>query len=152
MLDPGEKAPEFTLPDQNGDPVSSSEFGKRVVLYFYPRADTSGCTVEAKGFRDEHDAFENAEAVVLGVSTDPVDDLAAFAEKYDLPFRLLADTDGTVAKAYESFDTVEIRGDEREIAVRNTYVVDPEGRIEAVYEGVSPTGHANEVLADLTGD
>jgi peroxiredoxin Q/BCP len=150
MLDTGAEAPGFELPNQDGDTVSLEDFeGRRVVLYFYPRADTRGCTIEAEGFRDDYDAFEDANVAVLGVSNDPVDALEAFREKYDLPFDLLSDEDGSVARAYDSFGTVEMEGQEHEIAFRNTYVIGPDGRIERVYEGVDPNDHAEAVIADL---
>lgn len=150
MLDAGDTAPDFELPDQDGEPVSLSEYeGQRVVLYFYPRADTPGCTTEARGFRDEWDAFEDRNVAVLGVSDDPVEDLAAFAAEYDLPFRLLSDEDGSVASAYDSYGEKQMFGNTFDGVFRNTYVIDADGRIEHVYEGVSPEGHAAEILADL---
>lgn len=150
MLSIGQPAPDFELPNHDGTPVDLSDFeGQRVVLYFYPRADTSGCTKEACGFRDSWDAFEDHDVAVLGVSNDPVEDLAAFKEKYDLPFTLLSDPDGDVATAYESYGTREIRGEQWEIAFRNTYLIDEDGAIERVYENVSPEGHASEILDDL---
>jgi peroxiredoxin Q/BCP len=150
MFDPGAEAPEFELPNQNGDPVALSDFaGRRVVLYFYPRADTRGCTVEAKGFRDDYEAFEAADVVVLGVSNDPVDAIAGFHEKHDLPFDLLSDENGSVARAYDSFGTIELEGEEHDIAFRNTYVIGPDGTTERVYEGVDPTDHPDEVLEDV---
>ena len=150
MLDVGDAAPEFELPNQDGDTVSLSDFrGERVVLYFYPRADTPGCTTEAQGFRDEYEAFEAHDAVVLGVSDDPVSDLEPFAEKHDLPFHLLSDESGEVAAAYDSYGEKNMYGRTFDGVFRNTYVVDPEGRIERVYEGVSPEGHAEQILDDL---
>ena len=152
MLEPGVEAPDFTLPNQNDDEVSLSDYrGRRVVLYFYPRADTPGCTTEACGFRDSWDDFADADAAVLGVSDDPPADLADFAEKYDLPFELLADEDGAVASAYDSYGEKNMFGNTFDGVFRNTYVVDAEGRIEFVYEGVSPDDHAEAVLADISG-
>lgn len=150
MLETGQEAPAFELPDQNGDPVALADFeGQHVVLYFYPRADTPGCTTEACGFRDRWDAFDERDAAVLGVSNDPVENLQPFREKYDLPFTLLSDEDGGIATAYESYGDVEVDGDVYDIALRNTYLIGPDGRIEAVYEDVSPDGHAEDILADL---
>jgi len=150
MLDTKQEAPDFELRNQDGETVRLSDFeGRKVVLYFYPRADTRGCTIEAKGFRDEWDEFEARGVAVLGVSNDPVEDLESFREKYDLPFTLLSDEDGEVATAYETYGTTEVRGEEWEIAFRNTYVIDEEGYIEHVYEDVSPEGHAGEILEDL---
>lgn len=149
MLEPGEDAPDFTLADQDGEQVQLSEYrGSPVVVYFYPRADTPGCTTEACGFRDNWDDFAERDVAVLGISDDPVEDLAAFAEKYDLPFRLLSDEDGSVATAYDSYGEKKMFGNTFDGVFRNTYVVGPDGRIEATYEGVSPEGHAEEILAD----
>lgn len=143
MLEIGEQAPVFELPDQHGDAVSLTDYeGERVVLYFYPKAKTGGCTREARAFRDRIDAFADRGVHVLGVSTDPVDLIAEFAEEESLPFTLLADEDGEVAAAY---DTRRASGK----AERNTYLIGPDGTIEAVYEGVSPDRHPDEILADL---
>jgi len=150
VLDVGETAPTFELPNQDGEPVSLEEFrGRRVVVYFYPRADTRGCTMEAKRYREEFDVVRERDAAVVGISDDPVEDLAAFAEKYDLPFDLLSDADGAVGRAYDSFGTREVGEQEVTAAFRNTYVVDGEGRIAAAYEGVHPEDHVDDVLADL---
>ena len=150
MLDVGDDAPEFELPDQNGDTVSLSDFrGERVVVYFYPRADTPGCTTEATEFRDESDAFASRDVTVLGISDDPVADLGPFAEKYDLPFRLLSDESGEVAAAYDSYGEKNVGGRTFDGVYRNTYLVGPDGRIERAYEDVSPEGHAGQILADL---
>jgi len=150
MLEEGTTAPSFALPNQDGETVRLADFeGRRVVLYFYPRADTPGCTREAEGFRDSYDRFRDLDAIVLGISNDPVDDLEAFHQKHDLPFDLLSDDDGEVARAYESYGTVEMGGDEHEIAFRNTYGIGPDGEIEHAYEGVDPDGHADEVLEAL---
>ncbi|WP_225334424.1 thioredoxin-dependent thiol peroxidase [Halomicrobium urmianum] len=150
MLSDGETAPDFELPDQSGEPVALSDYeGRRVVLYFYPRADTPGCTTEACGFRDEWDAFEDCDVAVLGVSDDPVGDLADFADDYDLPFRLLSDEDGEVASQYDSYGEKNMFGNTFDGVFRNTYVIGPDGTVEAVYEGVDPEGHAEEILGDL---
>ena len=147
MLDAGEEAPGFTLRDQYDEPVSLDDFrGRPVVLYFYPRADTPGCTTEACGFRDAWADYEERDAAVLGISDDPVDDLADFAEKYDLPFRLLSDPDGEVATAYGSYGEKNMFGRTFDGVFRNTYVVGPDGRIAAVYESVDPEGHAGAIL------
>lgn len=150
MLDPGTEAPEFTLPDHVDREVSLSEFeGRRVVLYFYPRADTPGCTTEACGFRDAYDEFQERDVAILGVSDDPVDDLTAFARKHDLPFSLLSDEDGSVSAAYDSYGEKNVFGNTVEGVFRNTYLIGPDGEIERVYEGVSPEEHAEELLADI---
>jgi peroxiredoxin Q/BCP len=150
MLDVGTQAPDFTLSNHRGDPVSLSDYrGQRVVLYFYPRADTPGCTTEACGFRDAWADYTARDVAVLGVSDDPVSDLASFAAEYDLPFELLSDEDGSVAAAYDSYGEKRMFGNTFDGVFRNTYVVAPDGRVEAAYEGVSPEGHAAAVLADL---
>lgn len=149
MLDVGADAPEFELENQDGETVSLEEFEKRVVVYFYPRADTPGCTTEACGFRDAWDAFEERDVAVLGISDDPVDDLADFAAEYDLPFELLSDPEGETAAAYDSYGEKTIGGNTFDGVFRNTYVVGEDGKIEAAYEGVSPEGHAEEILTDL---
>jgi len=143
MLSVGDPAPDFELLDQDGESVSLSDFdGRTVVLYFYPKAKTGGCTREAQGFRDRLDAFAERDVAVLGCSTDPVDLLAEFADEQDLDFPLLADEDGAVAEAFGS------RRDSGK-AERNTFVIGPDGTIEAAYEAVSPDGHPDAVLADL---
>lgn len=150
MLTVDTKAPDFELPDQDGEPVRLSDYaGETVVLYFYPRAGTEGCTTEACSFRDNWDAFQDAGVQVLGVSTDPIEDNAAFAAEQNLPFPVLSDPEGEVADAYESFGTVEVDGETFDIAFRNTYVIGPEGDIQAVYEDVSPEVHATEILEDI---
>lgn len=149
-LDVGDEAPPFTLRDQNDEPVSLVDYGGRpVVVYFYPRADTPGCTTEACGFRDTWTAYQERGAVVLGVSDDPVDDLADFAGTYDLPFRLLSDPDGAVATAYDSYGEKTMFGRTFDGVFRNTYVVGPDLRIAAVHRDVVPQGHAEAVLADV---
>lgn len=151
MLDVGSPAPEFTLLDQHGESVSLGDYrGQRVVVYFYPRADTPGCTTEACGFRDGWSAFEERDVAVVGISDDPVDDLAAFAEKYELPITLLSDESGEVAAAYDSYGEKHMFGNTFDGVFRNTYVVGGDGTIELVYEDVSPEGHAEEILAALT--
>jgi peroxiredoxin Q/BCP len=147
MLEPGTDAPDFELPNQDGDPVSLPETGT-VVVYFYPRADTPGCTTEACAFRDRWDAFEDRDVRVFGVSDDPVHDLWAFQQKYDLPITLLSDEDGTVSSAYDSYGEKNMFGNTFDGVFRNTYVVH-DGEVVLAYEGVDPEGHAEEILADL---
>jgi len=150
MLDVGTTAPEFELPDQHGETVTLDDYrGEYVVVYFYPRADTPGCTTEACGFRDVWGEYEDAGIQVLGISDDPVEDLDDFAESYDLPFPLLSDEDGSVASAYDSYGEKEMFGDVFDGTFRNTYVVGPDGDVVLAYEGVSPEGHADEVLDDV---
>ena len=150
MLDVGAEAPEFELENQHGEPVRLSDFeGRRVVLYFYPRANTAGCTTEACGFRDELSAFEAAETAIVGISDDPVSDIADFAEEYDLEFDLLSDENGEVSTLYESYGEKQMFGNTFDGVFRNTYVIDADGNVEAVYEDVSPDDHAEEVLEEL---
>jgi len=150
MLCTGQSAPEFELPDQNGDLVSLSDFrGRRVVLYFYPRANTEGCTTQACGFRDNWAAFEDRDVAVLGVSDDEVADLKTFEADHDLPHTLLSDEYGEVATLYDSYGEKQMFGNTFDGVFRNTYVIDAEGEIEFAYEGVSPEGHAEAILSDL---
>jgi peroxiredoxin Q/BCP len=150
MLEPGDPAPTFELPNQDGDTVPLEEFaGQPVVLYFYPRADTPGCTTEACSFRDNWEAYEERNVPVLGISDDPPEDLVDFREKYDLPFDLLSDEDGAVAAAYDSYGEKNVFGNQVEGTFRNTFVVGPEGAILAVFEDVDPEEHAEEVLAAI---
>ncbi|WP_222918664.1 thioredoxin-dependent thiol peroxidase [Natrinema sp. SYSU A 869] len=150
MLDVGDEAPEFELQNQHGETVTRSDFeGQRLVIYFYPRANTEGCTTEACGFNDTLPRLEDCDATVVGISDDSVDDIADFAADYDLKFDLLSDEFGEVATLYDSYGEKQMFGNTFDGVFRNTYVVDPDGQIEAVYESVSPDGHADEVLAAL---
>ncbi|MFW5949085.1 MAG: thioredoxin-dependent thiol peroxidase [Halolamina sp.] len=149
MLEPGDDAPQFSLPNQDGEEVSLTTLpGEYAVVYFYPRADTPGCTTEACSFRDDWDTYEDAGVSVVGISDDPVEDLADFREKYDLPFDLLSDEDGEVSAAYDSYGEKNVFGNQVMGVFRNTFVVE-DGEVVAVYEGVDPEGHAAEILADL---
>ena len=147
MLEPGTEAPTFTLQNQHGEERSLPESGT-VVVYFYPRADTPGCTTEACSFRDRWSEYEDRGVAVFGVSDDPVPDLAAFAEKHDLPVDLLSDEDGSVATAYDSYGEKNMFGNTFDGVFRNTYVV-RDGDVVLAYEGVDPEGHADAILADL---
>ncbi|WP_318568429.1 thioredoxin-dependent thiol peroxidase [Salinigranum marinum] len=149
MLDTGTAAPDFELQNQHGEPVGLADFDGWVVVYFYPRADTPGCTTEACGFRDAVDEFSERGISVVGISDDPVSDLATFAEKHDLSFDLLSDEDGAVAEAYDSYGEKKMFGKTFDGVFRNTYVVDPEGTIVRAYEDVSPENHAEGILLDL---
>ncbi len=150
MLDVGADAPEFELPNQHGETIRLSEFeGQRVVVYFYPRANTRGCTAEAESFRDARAAFDDLDVAVVGISDDPVDDLAAFADDHDLTFDLLSDEHGEVSTLYDSYGEKQMFGNTFDGVFRNTYVIDADGCVEAVYEDVSPEGHADEILAEL---
>ncbi|GAA0263905.1 thioredoxin-dependent thiol peroxidase [Halobacterium noricense] len=148
MLSEGEPAPDFELPNQDGESVALSDYdGQYAVVYFYPRADTPGCTTEACSFRDNWDEYTERDVPVFGISDDPVKDLKDFAQKYDLPFDLLSDEDGSVSSAYDSYGEKTVFGNEVEGVFRNTYVVGPDGNIVAAFEGVDPEEHADEMLA-----
>lgn len=141
-------APSLTLLDQGGKPVSLGDFkGKWVVLYFYPKDDTPGCTKEACNFRDNYGALKAAGAVVLGVSADNAAAHKRFAEKYELPFTLLSDTaDHAVARAYAAWGLKKNYGKEYEGIIRSTIIIDPEGRVAKVWPRVKPDQHGQEVL------
>lgn len=150
MLESGDDAPDFTLENQNGETVSKADFaGDYLVVYFYPRADTPGCTTQACSFRDNWDTYEDAGVGVVGISDDPVADLKKFEEKYDLPFDLLSDEDGEVSTAYGSYGEKNVFGNQVMGVFRNTFVVGPDGDVVAVYEGVDPEEHAETILADI---
>jgi peroxiredoxin Q/BCP len=142
----GTQAPDFTLPSQEGAQVSLDQFkGKWVVLYFYPKDFTSGCTVEAHNFQRDVDKYTAKNAAIVGVSVDDVNSHKSFCTKEGLNFKLLADPDHTVVQKYGS--TMEYNG--MTLAARNTFLIDPTGVIRKVYLKVSPQGHSEEVLADL---
>jgi thioredoxin-dependent peroxiredoxin len=148
-LQVGDTAPDFALPDAAGNLVKLADFrGQRVVLYFYPRDNTPGCTKEACGFRDAYASYQE-KAVVLGISTDDAKSHAKFAAKFDLPFPLLIDQGGEVASRYESYGLKKFMGKEYMGISRSTFVIGPQGTLEKIYRKVKPETHANEVLADL---
>jgi peroxiredoxin Q/BCP len=150
MIEPGQTAPDFTLPDQHDDPVTLSQLrGKTVVLYFYPKADTPGCTAQACGVRDHSTEYDAAGAVVLGVSRDPVSRLRAFAEKYELAFPLLADEDHAVAEAYGVWVEKSMYGRKFFGNERTTFVIDAEGVVREVLRKVRPAQHDELVLGAL---
>ncbi|GIW17632.1 MAG: peroxiredoxin [Tepidiforma sp.] len=150
MPDVGAAAPAFSLPDQDGNTVSLADFaGKWVVLYFYPKDDTPGCTKEACSFRDRHAELQAKGAVVLGVSGDSSASHRKFADKYSLPFPLLADTEHEVARAYGAWGTKKMYGKEYEGMIRSTVVIDPAGKVAKTWPKVKPDGHGDEVLAWL---
>lgn len=150
MLDVGADAPGFELPDQNGETVSLAEFeGQRVLLYFYPKAKTPGCETEARRFRDLYGEFQERDVAVVGISPDSVDRLAEFADEENLPFRLLSDTNMAVADAYDSRGEKVMRGQQRDMTFRNSYLIGPEGTVEAAYESVMPYDHPSDVLEDV---
>jgi peroxiredoxin Q/BCP len=146
----GDQAPDFTLPDQHGDPVSLSGLrGRTVVLYFYPKADTPGCTTQACGVRDHHADYEQADAVVLGVSPDEVTAVSRFDEKFGLGFPLLADRDHAVAEAYGVWVEKNRYGRTYMGNERTTFVIDPEGKVTRVLRNVKPAEHDELVLSAL---
>lgn len=152
MLESGMKAPEFSLAADDGTTVALKDLrGKPVVLYFYPKDDTPGCTKEACEFRDSWRDVQRAGAVVLGVSPDSVGSHEKFKRKYNLPFPLLADPDHAVAEAYGAWGEKSMYGRKHEGILRTTFLIDREGRIARVFEKVKPEGHAAEVLAALPG-
>lgn len=149
-LKPGDTAPDFSLPDANGTIVNLSDFrGQRVVLYFYPRDNTPGCTKEACGFRDVYPNLQSSDVVVLGVSTDDAKAHTKFVTKYNLPFPLLTDAEGKVAAAYGSYGLKKFMGKEFMGVFRHTFIISPDGRIEKSYLKVKPETHAAEVVAGL---
>lgn len=153
MLEVGMKAPEFTLPDKNGDLISLSDFrGKKVVLYFYPRDNTAGCTRQACAFAQKHEEFEVKDVVVIGVSKDSVASHSRFAEKHNLPFVLLSDPELQAIQAYDVWKEKKLYGKVSMGVVRTTYVIDEEGVIEKVMPKVKPDTNAEEILAYLAGE
>jgi peroxiredoxin Q/BCP len=152
-LNPGDTAPDFTLPDQEGNEVSLSGLrGRNVVLYFYPKADTPGCTTQACGVRDHQADYAGADAVVLGVSPDQVKAVSKFDRKYGLGFPLLADSDHAVAETYGVWVEKSMYGRTYMGNERTTFVIDPEGKIKDIFRKVKPAEHDALVLAALTGD
>jgi thioredoxin-dependent peroxiredoxin len=150
MIEEGTTAPDFTLPDQEGDDVSLADFrGRPVVLYFYPKADTPGCTTQACGIRDHRADYEAAGAVVLGVSPDPVQAVKKFADKQSLNFRLLADEDHAVCELYGVWAEKSMYGKNYWGALRSTFIIDPDGKVAKVFPKVSPKTHDEVVLAAL---
>lgn len=150
MLQAGDKAPHFELPDQNGDPVKLSELrGQMVILYFYPRADTPGCTTQACGVRDRGGDYKAAGARVIGVSPDEVGAVKKFAEKFDLDFTLLADADHAVAERYGTWVEKSMYGKKYMGVQRATFLIDPEGKIAKAFPKVSPKAHDDTVLEAL---
>jgi peroxiredoxin Q/BCP len=150
MIEQGTSAPDFTLPDQEGEPVTLSQFrGQKVVLYFYPKADTPGCTTQACGIRDHRADYEAAGAVVLGVSPDPVSAVKKFADKQSLAFRLLADEDHAVCDLYGVWAEKSMYGKTFFGATRSTFIIDEDGSVAHVIPKASPKTHDDEVLAVL---
>ncbi|MDR4479132.1 MAG: thioredoxin-dependent thiol peroxidase [Nitrospira sp.] len=151
-LEVGAKAPDFSLPDQHGSTVTLKSLkGKQVVLYFYPKDDTSGCTKEACDFRDAFAPIKKAGAVVLGVSKDGTASHQKFIAKYGLPFALLSDEETVVCKAFGVYKEKSMYGRKYMGIERSTFVIDPTGRLKAVFRKVKVPGHVDEVLAALKG-
>lgn len=151
MLHPGDTAPDFEVTTDEGKPLKLSDLrGKNVILYFYPRADTPGCTKEACSFRDSFPRFSTQDAVVLGVSTDDVKAQSKFKHKYQLPFILLADTGKDIHEKYGTWVEKSMYGKKYMGTARTTFIIGPDGKIRKVFENVKPEGHAEQVLAALT--
>jgi len=149
-LKAGDKAPDFSAATNGGGTVKLADFkGKNIVLYFYPKDDTPGCTKEACAFRDEFAALKKKGAVVLGVSTDPVKAHDKFVEKYKLPFTLLADEDHAIVEAYGVWGEKTFMGRKYQGTFRVTFLIGPDGRIRKIWPAVKPEEHAAEVLAEL---
>lgn len=146
----GSKAPDFQVQDQAGQEQSLKQYkGKWVLLYFYPKDDTPGCTKEACAFRDNFPAFKKLDAVVLGVSVDAPAKHVKFIEKYQLPFTLLADVDKKIVEAYDVWGKKKFMGREYMGTFRTSFLIDPQGKIAKIYEEVKPEQHAEEVLTDI---
>ena len=146
----GDKAPAFKLPSSTGETIDLSKLkGRTVVLYFYPRADTPGCTKEACGFRDAIASYKKLDVPVFGVSPDPVEDVKKFADKFKLNFPLLADGDHAVCEKYGVWQEKSMYGKKYFGAARTTFVIGADGKVEHVFERVKPEGHDREVLEYL---
>lgn len=149
-LQEGIQAPEFSLPDQDGNLKKLSDYrGQPVVLYFYPKDDTPGCTTEACNFRDDYPVYDQAGVVILGVSPDAPKKHIKFKEKYNLPFTLLSDEAHGVCETYQVWGRKKFMGREYDGVFRTTYVIDAAGKIVKVFENVKPDGHSTQVLAAL---
>jgi thioredoxin-dependent peroxiredoxin len=150
VIEQGDLAPDFELPDQDGRPVRLEDFrGQRVVVYFYPKADTPGCTTQACGVRDHLPEYTEAGAVVLGISPDPVAKVKKFHEKFSLDFALLADEDHAVAELYGVWVEKSMYGRKYFGNERTTFVIDSDGRVAEVLRKVKPAAHDEQVLAAL---
>ena len=146
----GQLAPDFTLPTDSGDTLTLSSLrGQWVVLYAYPKDDTSGCTTEACEFRDLFPKFKKGKAVILGISPDSVKSHLKFKTKYELPFTLVADEEKVALQAYDIWKEKSMYGRKYMGVERTTFVIDPDGRIAKVFEKVKPAGHAEEVMAAI---
>lgn len=151
MLSTGDPAPDFTLSDADGNPVSLSDFkGQKVVLYFYPKDDTPGCTKEACGFRDAQDDYMEANAVVIGVSPDSEKSHQRFRDKYDLPFLLLADPERQAIEGYNVWKEKNMYGKKYMGVERSTFIIDEDGILVEILRKVKVDGHVQSVLASLS--
>lgn len=149
-LEPGDKAPDFTLPDQDGEPVSLEDFaGRRVVVYFYPRDDTSGCTKEACQFNENLAAFRAVGVPVIGISPDSADRHVRFRAKHGLGFPLLSDPDHAVMEAYGAWGEKSMYGKRTVGVIRSTFIIGADGRLERAWYSVRSDGHAARVLAEV---
>jgi peroxiredoxin Q/BCP len=152
-LQVGDPAPDFSLPDGEGNIVNLADLrGRRVILYFYPKDDTPGCTKEACGFRDIYPALQELGVVVLGVSPDGGKAHQKFTAKFQLPFPLLSDEGGKVGTAYDSYGLKKMMGREYMGMMRHTFIIGADGRIEYIFKKVKPETHAQEILAVLNGN
>ena len=153
MLETGMKAPDFTLKNQENDPVSLSDFlGKKIVLYFYPKDNTPGCTRQACAFAASYEQFKAQDVVVIGISKDSVASHLKFAQKHELPFILLSDPELQAIQAYDVWKEKKLYGKVSMGVVRTTYIIDEQGNIEKVMPKVKPDTNAGEILAYLTGE
>ena len=153
MLETGMKAPDFSLPDKNGNTVSLSDFlGKKVVLYFYPKDNTPGCTRQACAFAASYEQFKTQDIVVIGISKDSAASHLKFAQKYDLPFILLSDPELQAIQAYGVWQEKKLYGKVSMGVVRTTYIIDEQGNIEKVMPKVKPDTNAADILAYLAGE
>jgi thioredoxin-dependent peroxiredoxin len=149
-LEMGDPAPNFTLGDGDGNSVALKDLrGQWVVLFFYPKDNTPGCTKEACGFRDQYEVFQADGTVILGLSLNDAKSHAKFSTKYALPFPLLCDSDAAVSTAYESYGLKKFMGKESQGIYRQTFIIDPEGNLAKIYRKVKPEPHAEQVLEDL---
>ena len=146
----GIQAPNFELPDDTNTPRKLSDFrGRNVILYFYPKDDTPGCTKEACNFRDDYSAYEKAGVAVLGISPDSIESHVKFKKKFQLPFPLLADGEHKVCDLYQVWGPKKFMGKEYEGVLRTTFLIDPRGNIARAFENVRPSEHSAEVLSAL---
>ncbi|HQM55511.1 MAG TPA: thioredoxin-dependent thiol peroxidase [Anaerolineaceae bacterium] len=150
MLKENTQAPDFSLPDETGVIHTLSQYaGRNIILYFYPKDDTPGCTIEACNFRDDYSAYENSQVVILGVSPDSPKSHARFKDKYHLPFSLLSDEEHKVLEMYGVWGKKKMFGKEYHGVLRTTYLIGKDGKIIKVFKNVKPAGHSAEILANL---